>query len=154
MSRKKSNPGSFDKVLEKIEALTPRHTDQVPWLTSLLDHPDATIRLAALNALVHRFGISDLTAKLLPLLDSETDDDVLLVLISALSTHYRGAKDPTLIKRCQAAVDRLGGSFEGTREALDDAKLRVMLGYDTKQIVTMPMDERLRQLAALNAEIT
>jgi hypothetical protein len=75
------------------------------------------------------------------------------VLLSALSMQHRGSRNEKLIHRFQAALNRIGRCFDGTREAFDDAKLRVMLGYDTKQIVKMSSTDRLAQLADVNAQL-
>lgn len=71
---------------------------------------------------------------------------------SALSIQLRGSKNEKLIHRFQAALHRIGLCFDGTHEAFDDAKLRVMLGYDTKQNVKMSSTDRLGQQAYVNAK--
>ena len=84
------------------------------------------------------------------MLDVEPDEDVLLVVISGLAERYRGSKDIGVLHRFKEAIDRVGGGLEGTLECFDDAKLKIMLGLDAKQIVKMPSDERHKQLAELN----
>ena len=149
----KRDEPTFDEIVDSIHELNGHETEEIPWLMSLLDSPDGAIRLAALNALVHRFSIANLAEKLLVMLDREIDEDVLLVLLSALSMQHRGSRNEKLIHRFQAALHRIGRCFDGTREAFDDAKLRVMLGYDTKQIVKMSSTDRLAQLSDVNAKL-
>jgi hypothetical protein len=142
-----------DDIIEKIDGLEGQEQEHVTWLTSLLDHEDAIVRFSAIRPLIYRCSVPGLSEKLWRMLEVETDEDVLMLVISALSGQYRGTRDPNTIRRFQQAIERIGGGMQGTLETFDDAKLRVMLGLDTKQIVKMSSTERQRQLAEVKAKL-
>lgn len=142
-----------DKIIDRINALEGREQEHVPWLLGLLAHEDDAVRFAALRTLIHECSVPTLSDKLWPMLESEPDDDVLLLVISKLSDTRRGSKDAALVRRFQKAIERVGDKSDGMREAFDDAKLRIMLGYDTKQIVKTSSTDRHKQLAELNAKL-
>ena len=140
-----------ETIIKKIDALEGREQEHASWLLSLLDHEDSMVRFSAIRPLIYRCSVSTLTEKLWLMLDNEPDEDVLLLIISALSVRNKGSKDLQFIRRFQQAIERVGSKLQGTRDTFDDAKLRVMIGYDTKQLVKITLAERHKQLAAIDA---
>jgi hypothetical protein len=142
-----------DAIIKKIDSLQGKEQKHIEWLLSLLDHTDSLVRLCAIRPLVHECSVPNLAHKLWAMVVTESDEDVLLVVISALAERCRGSKDSGVLDRFQKAIERVGGGLEGTRETFDDAKLKIMLGLDAKQIVKMPVAERRMRLAELNAQL-
>lgn len=142
-----------DKIIDKINALKGREQEQVPWLLSLLRHDDGAVRFVALRTLVFECSVPNLQDKLWTMLDSDPDEDVVMVAMDALSVLCQGSKDTNILRRFQKAMQRVGGGRDGTRDTFDDAKLRIMLGLDTKQIVKTSSADRRKQLAELNAKL-
>lgn len=142
-----------DSIVEKIDALEGKEQEHVPWLLSLLDHEDTIVRFSAIRPLIYRCVVPHLQEKLWTMLDNEPDDDVLLLVVSALSIHRQGSKDVNVLRRFQNAIERVGDKSDGMQEAFDDAKLRIMLGLDTRQIVKTSPADRRKQVAELNAKL-
>ncbi len=142
-----------DRIIDEINALDGREQEHVPWLLGLLTHNDDAVRYAALRTVIHECDVPTLPERLWPMLDNEPDADVLLLVISALSIHRQSSKDVNVLRRFQNAIERVGDKSDGMQEAFDDAKLRIMLGLDTKQIVKTSSAERCKQLAELNAKL-
>ncbi|HTR41476.1 MAG TPA: HEAT repeat domain-containing protein [Pseudomonadales bacterium] len=136
-------------IIQKIDSLKGREQENAPWLLSLLDHEDNMVRFCAIRPLIYACSVPNLPEKLRAMLDNESDDDVLLLVISGLASHYRGSKDLQILRRIQNAIERVGGA-SGTRDTFDDAKLEVMLGCDSKQLAKMSSAERQKQLAQIN----
>lgn len=139
-------------IIQKIDSLKGREQENVPWLLSLLDHEDNMVRFCAIRPLIYACSVPNLPEKLWAMLDNESDDDVLLLIISGLASRYRGSKDFQILRRFQNAIERVG-SASGTRDTFDDAKLEVMLGCNSKQLVLMSSAERHKQLVAIDAEL-
>lgn len=140
----------IDAIIEKIDGLEGCEQQNAPWLLSLLNHENNMVRYSALRPLIYRCSVPNLTDRLRALLETEPDEDVLLLVISALSERCRGSMNSDVIRRFQQAIERIGGGLEGTRETFEDAKLRVMLSYDTKQIVKMSSAERMKRITDVN----
>jgi len=143
-----------DAVIAKIDSLEGREQDHVPWLMALLGHDDSVVRFAAIKPLIYRCAVPGLCDKLWAMLGSEPDEDVLLLVITALSESRRGSRDAASIRRFQAALERVGGGLPGTREALDDAKLRIIFGCGSKELVNMSPALRKQKLLEADRFIT
>jgi hypothetical protein len=142
-----------DEIIKRIDSVEGNEQKHVAWLLSLLNHSDSLVRFCAIRPLIYRCSVPNLTETLWIMLDTEPDEDVLLLVISALTEPYCGSKDIGVLSRFQRAIERVGGGLEGTRETFDNAKLQIMLGLNAKQIVMMPPDERREQLAELNTKL-
>jgi hypothetical protein len=125
----------------------------MPWLLSLLKHDDGAVRFVALRTLVFECDVPDLKERLWGILDIDCDEDVIMVAVDALSVLCQGSKDVSVLGRFQKALQRVGAHLDGTLQAFDDAKLRVLLNLDTRQIVRMPSAERRKHLAELNTRL-
>ncbi len=142
-----------ETILKKIDDLEGKEQGYVAWLLSMLDHPESIIRFAAIRPLIYRCSSPYIIPKLWQMLAIEADEDVILLIISALASNLRGTKDAEALHQFHTALKRVGGGREGTRETYDDAKLSVMLGLDAKQIVRMTIAERGEQVAKVNARL-
>ena len=144
---------NIEAIITKIDGLEGSEQEHAEWLLTLLDHPSALVRISAIRPLIYRCNVPTLKRKLSAMIDSETDEDVLLLVISGLALGNTGSRDGGLIRRFTAAIERLGGGLIGTRETLDDAKLRVMLGLDSAQLVRISSEERAKHLAEIDAQL-
>ncbi len=142
-----------DAIIKKIDSLEGKEQRNIPWLLSLLDHSDNIVRFAAIRPLIYRCCVPNFKDKLWLILDTEPDDDIILLVIGALADHYKGSKDVSVIRRFQKAIERVAADSDVMQDVLDDAKLRIMLGLDTKQIVKTSPAERRKQLAELNVQL-
>lgn len=136
-----------EKTLRRINALDGTETDEVPWLAAQLDAPEAIIRHAALFSLAHTFRLSRFIEKYWIMTESETDPNVMVLLIEVLGNYYRGKREWRLIERLQSAARRVDSHSSGLKESLEDAELYIMADFDTKEILRMTSADRLRELA-------
>ncbi len=142
-----------EAIIQEIDALEGKEQEHVAWLMSLLDHTNNLVRFSAIRPLIYRCSAPGIRERLWRLLESESDEDVLLLVISGLSSYYKGSKDLSVIRRFQSAIERVGDNSQGMRDTLDDAKLSTMLGFDTKQIVKMSATDRQRHIAEIDAKL-
>ena len=148
-----STDSEIEFLLDEINALEGTELEKVPWLVEKLDHPDSSVRWAAVFSLDNHFTVPQLTDKFLQMLDSDPDEDVVALIISAVSERHRGTRAIALLHRIQRAMRRFEPNRSGTRETYDDAKLCVMKGYDSKGRLRLTTERRQRELAEIDSRI-
>jgi hypothetical protein len=143
----------FKRTLAKIRRLKPGQTGKLPWLLGELTNESPAIRSAAVSALYQKFNSAEYEQIFLTMLDSESDQDVLIPLMYSLAGSRQGSRDLNLARRYVRAVNRFKPCLSGTREALADALLRVMDNLDSVAVFKMSAEERARRVAVIWSEL-